>query len=168
MANVDNPNGFYLDYSMAGHAELVSGNIYKAAAALTITRGDAVIEDAGTAGKVDIALAASGQLLGVSAETHIWTAAQALVGDDILFYPAVPWLVFNGQCSGIYALTIRYSFSDIEGATGIMEVNEDATTEDVLNIIGEDTSASQSVGLNSRVKFTIYRSSYLGLLRADK
>ena len=78
MANVDNPNGFYLSYSMVGHSELVEGDIYKAAAALTITRGDAVIEDGSTAGKVDIALSNSGLLLGVSVQSSVWTAAQAL------------------------------------------------------------------------------------------
>jgi len=164
MANVDNPNGFYLDYSMTGHSELVTGDIYKAAAALTITAGDAVIEDASTAGKVDIAASNSGLLLGVSAETNAWTAAQALAGDDILFYPAVPWLVFNGQCSGTYALTKRYYACDIEGSTGAMEVNEDATTESVIYIIGEDPNSA--IGANTRVKFTIIRSSYVPLLAA--
>jgi hypothetical protein len=164
MANVDNPNGFYLDYSMAGHAELVAGNIYKAAAAVTITRGDAVIEDAATAGKTDIALSNSGLLLGVADETHAWTAAEALVGDDVLFYPAVPWLVFNGQCSGTYALTLRYQGCDIEGATGIMEVNENAAAESVIYIIGEDPNTE--IGLNSRVKFIVIRSSYYPVLGA--
>jgi len=165
MANVDNPNGFWFDYSMTGHSELAKGNIYKGAAALAITRGDAVIEDGSTAGKVDIALSNSGLLLGVSAETSSWTAAQALAGDDILFYPAVPWLVFNGQCSGTYALTSRYAACDIEGTTGIMEVNENATTENVISIIGEDPNTA--IGANSRVKFVIIRSSYLPLLAAE-
>jgi len=162
MANVDNPNGFWLDYSMLGHAEFETGNIYKADSALTITRGDAVIEDGTTAGKVDIAASSSGALLGVSAETSVWSATQAAAGDTILFYPAVPWLVFNGQCSGTYALTKRYEEHDIEGTTGIMEVNEDA--EKVLYIIGEDPNSE--IGDNTRVKFIILRSSFCPLLAA--
>lgn len=167
MANVDNPNGFRLDYSEAGHAELVKGDIYKGAAALTITMGDAVIEDATTAGKVDIALSSSGLLLGVSAQTSVWTAAQALVGDDILFYPAVPWLVFNGQCDTgtAYALTDIYSAHDILGATGIMEINLGATTESVIYIVGADPNTA--VGANARLKFKIIRSSYMPLLAAE-
>lgn len=164
MANTDNPNGFYLSYSMVGHSELVEGDIYKAAAALTITRGDAVIEDGGTAGKVDIALEDSDLLLGVSVQSSVWTAAQAAAGDTILFYPAVPWLVFNGQCSGTYALTDRYDPCDIEGTTGIMEVDEDDTTESVIQILGEDTNTE--IGANSRVRFIIIRSSYMPLLGA--
>jgi hypothetical protein len=162
MANVNNPNGFYLDYSMVGHSELVQGDIYKAGAALTITRGDAVIEDGGTAGKVDIALYDSGLLLGVSVQSSVWTAAQALVGDTILFYPAAPWLVFNGQCEGTYALTYRYYACDIEGTTGIMEVNENLTTTSVIYIIGEDPNSE--IGVNTRVKFIIQKSSYIPLL----
>jgi len=160
MANTDNPNGFYLSYSMVGHSELVEGNIYKAAAALTITRGDAVIEDGATAGKVDIALNNSAALLGVSVQTTVWTQAQALVGDTILFYPAVPWLVFNGQTSSDddYTALLRYSSADIEGTTGIMEVDL-TVSEDVLFIIGEDPNTE--IGTHSRVRFIIQKSSYL-------
>lgn len=164
MANVDNPNGFFLDYSMVGHSELAKGNIYKGAAALTITRGDAVIEDGTTAGKVDIALSTSGLLLGVSAETSVWTAAQALAGDDILFYPAAPWLVFNGQVDTgtAYALTYRYATADILGTTGIMEVDLDGGSTYVIYIIGEDPNSA--IGANTRVKFIIQKSSYIPLL----
>lgn len=166
MANVDNANGFWFDYSMTGHSEFQTGNIYKGAAALTITRGDAVIEDGSTAGKVDIALADSDLLLGVSAETSIWTAAQALVGDDILFYPAVPWLVFNGQCdtNTAYALTYRYAACDITGGTGVMELDLDDNTEDVIYIIGEDPNSE--IGAHTRVKFIIHRSSFYPALAA--
>ena len=166
MANIDNPNGFYLDYSMVGHAETVQGHVYKAAAALTITRGDAVIEDGTTAGKVDIALANSALLLGVSVQTSIWTAAQmasiaaTLNGYSLNFYPAAPWYVFNDQVEtgDTYALVNRYFACDIIGGTGAMEVDLTPSTN-VIFIIGEDPNSE--IGAHTRVKFIIKKTSYL-------
>ena len=164
MANTDNPNGFYLSYSMVGHSELVEGDIYKGAAAVTITRGDAVIEDGTTPGKVDIALANSGLILGVSVQSSVWTEAEALAGDTILFYPSAPWLVFNGQTDTgtAYALTYRYATSDILGTTGIMELDLDGGSTYVAYIIGEDPNTE--IGTNSRVRFIWQKSSYIPLL----
>ena len=168
MANIDNANGFYLDYSMVGHAETVQGHVYKVGGALTITRGDAVIEDGTVPGKVDIALVNSGLLLGVSVQTSVWTAAQmasiasTLNGYSLNFYPAVPWYVFNGQCEGTYALTMRYVAADIIGATGAMEVDENGASTYVIYIIGEDPNSE--IGANTRVKFIIQKSSYIPLL----
>ena len=166
MANIDNANGFYLDYSMVGHAENVQGHVYKAANALTITRGDALIEDESVAGKVSLAEANDALLLGVSVQTSVWTAVQmasiasTLNGYSLLFYPAVPWLVFNGQVESTdtYALTYRYCDADIIGGTGAMEVDLAAST-DVLFIIGEDPNSE--IGAHTRVKFIIKKSSYL-------
>ena len=162
MANIDNPNGFQLISSLYGHSELVQGNVYKAAAVLNIARGDAVIEDGATAGKVDLAVAASGLLLGVSNDILSLTAAQALVGAPILFYPALPGNVFEGQCEGTYALTYRYNACDIIGATGIMEVDENASSTTVIYVIGEDPNTE--IGANSRVQFIVMKSSFYPVL----
>ena len=166
MANIDNANGFYLDYSMVGHAETVQGHVYKAAAALTITRGDALIEDESVAGKISIAEATDVLLLGVSVQTSVWTATQmasiasTLNGYSLNFYPALPWYVFNGQVetADTYALTYRYKEADINGGTGVMEVDLAASTN-VLFIIGEDPNSE--IGAHTRVKFVINYTSYL-------
>lgn len=161
MANVDNPNGFTFEYSMAGMGSerLVKGTL---AASNTVAKGDALIESGVTAGQLAIAASNSGLLMGVAAEAATVGAGATT---DLYFYPAVPWYVFSGQCSGTYATTIRYSAVDIEGTTGIMEVNEDATTELVIYIIGELDGSE--IGANTRVLFTIVRSSFLALEDAE-
>lgn len=149
MANVDNPNGFRFVKSLAGHVELERGYLN---ASQTIAIGDAIIA---SSGRINIALANSGALLGVAAQA----CTSSTEDDEMLFYPAVPWIVFEGQCSGTYARTIMYTDVDIEGTTGIMEVNENATTEQVVKVIGElDGSA---IGANTRVLFVIQRSSFV-------
>lgn len=152
MANIDNPNGFKFEQSLVGHAELVKG---VQAISNVIAKGDAVIESGATAGQIAVAASTSGLLMGVAAGA-VTTGAGAT--GEIWFYPAVPWLIFSGQTSGSFALTSVYAVCDIEGTTGIMEVNEDASTESVLYILGmRDDSV---VGTWARVYFMILRSSY--------
>ena len=158
MANVDNPNGFAFAYSETGYVQMASGTV---AASQTIAVGDALIVSGVTAGQIAIAASNSGLILGVAAEA-VTTAAGAT--DTIMFYPSNPWLIFEGQCSGTYATTIRYTAVDIEGATSVMEVNEDATTETVVYVIGEVDGTE--IGANSRVLFRFIRSSYCPLLAA--
>lgn len=158
MANTDNPNGFSFVKSLAGHAELVQGLVPKST---KITKGDAVIEDATSAGYVDIATTSSGLLLGVAAESVSTTAATT---DTILFYPAIPTNIFEVQCVSSYAQTMMYSDCDIYGTTGAMEVNESNSTEGVCYIVGKDPNSE--LGLNTRVHVAIIRSSYLPLLAA--
>ncbi len=153
MANTDNPNGFKMNRSMTHGEEIITRDL---AATQTISKGDAVINSTGL---VAIALYTSGLLLGVSA-MDATTAGDT----DIKMYPAVPWIVFEGQCSGTYAATLRFSPVDIEGTTGIMEVNEDLSTESVLWIIGEDSNTE--IGAYSRVHFIIYKSSWYPVLAA--
>lgn len=152
MANVDNPNGFTFYQSLVGHGELWEGKLN---ASQTIAKGDAIIA---TSGRINIALSSSPKILGVAAEPCTASSED----DDMLFYPATPWNVFSGQCSGTYAQTICFTSVDIEGATGVMEVNENATTELVVHVIGLDGDPNNSIGLNSRVLFTFPRSDFDG------
>jgi hypothetical protein len=101
---------------------------------------------------MQIAIVTSGALRGVAAQD---VATSAVVA-DLWYYPALPWLVFEGQCSGTYATTIASTAVDIEGTTGIMEVNENATTEAVIHIISANPNTE--IGANSRVYFYIFRS----------
>lgn len=152
MANVDNPNGFRLISSGTQGQQPVTQDL---AAGQTITKGDAVIHSSGL---VAIAVDTSPLLLGVA------LASRVTADGDIKFAPGVPWNIFDGQCSGTYSAGIRFTACDIEGATGVMEVNEDATTEDVIQIVGEDPNTE--IGANSRVYFIILRSYWYPVLAA--
>ena len=154
MANIDNANGFKLISSGSQGPVMASRAL---ASAQTIAKGDAVIDDGN--GLVAIAIATSPHLLGVSIAGG--TTASLT---DLKFVAAVPWNIFEGQCSGTYTATMRFTAVDIEGATGVMEVNENATTEDVIQIIGENPSQDTVVGLNSRVWFIILRSYWFPVL----
>lgn len=154
MANLDNPNGFIaisgLDDST--HEWVVS------AGQGAIAKGDAVIRSGGT---VCIAASSSGSLLGIAAgpSNHSSTAnGTVLVYDD-------PKTIFEGQCSGTFSASYRTVICDIEGTTGIMEVNEDATAESVICIIKE--SPGTEIGANSRVMFRINKHQ-LGGYTADQ
>jgi|TARA_R100001530_G_scaffold135759_1_gene113818 hypothetical protein len=151
MANVDNPNGFKCVKSDTGIIQIEEGLV---ATGQTITKGDALII---TSGLIQIAVATSPQLYGIAAES----VTSAAAGSNIKFIPALPIYVFEGQTSGTYAATDRADLCDIEGATGVMEVNEDGATEDVIVIIREHPDAS--LAANARVYFRIVQSSYLPL-----
>jgi len=153
MANTDNPNGFKLISSGTQGPQPVTQTL---AASQTITKGDAVIHSSGL---VAIAVATSSHLLGVALQSGT-TAASV----ELKFAPGVPWNIFEGQCSGTYAASIRFTACDIEGTTGIMEVNEDATTEDVIQVVGEDPNSE--IGANTRVYFVILRSYWYPVLAA--
>lgn len=148
MANTDNPNGFkwvktigsntpYVDYVTLGG---------------TVTAGDALVFSAGAC---TIALSNSGLIHGVAAESGVSS-------DVIMFYPAIPQNVFEAQCSGTYSAASHLGAAvDLEGTTGIQEVNEDSANEDVCKIM--ELKPGSEEGANSRVYVTFPRSSYTEL-----
>jgi hypothetical protein len=151
MANTDNPNGFKFVKSLYGEAILDTVTL-----AGTVAKGDALVFSAGTC---TILLSNSSLVHGVAAEAGV-------SGDDILFYPALPGYVFEAQCSGTYVkATYLHTDVDIEGATGIQEINEDATTEKVAHIVG--INSNSEVGAYSRLWVTFPRSSYTSLEDAE-
>ena len=156
MANPTERYGFKCIGNLAGSdaPQLWEG---KMTVTTAVAKGDAIIQ---TSGQVDIAVSTSPQLLGVAAEAIAVTCA---ADDPILFYPALPWYLFEGQCSGTYAFaTQRYVSCDIEGGTGAMEVNENGTTEAVITIVGEDPN--DELGLNTMVHFIFLRSQLFQVL----
>jgi predicted RecA/RadA family phage recombinase len=161
MANPDTPNGFTLVRSDYGQAVVVH---YPVAASQTIAKGDAVILSSGL---VNIAVATSGALLGVAAAS-ITTGASVTRDDTVPVWVALPGHVFEGQCSGSTVASTLGSECDIEGATGVMEVNENASVEDVLQIVRlrSDYDIDLALGANDRVEFVIKRSQYVALLAA--
>ena len=150
MANVDNPNGF----------TCVQGGFvihFPVAASQTLAKGDAV---ALSSGQVTIATGTSGALLGVMAAPSASASANTLVP----VYVGCDQNVFEGQCSGDSAISLIGTSVDIEGTTGVMEVNEDATTEQVIRIVELDPNSE--IGTNGRVRFVINRSQYNGYTAA--
>jgi len=163
MANKDVPNGFSFVRSLTGQQAPLSGAL---AASQTIAKGDALII---ASGLIQIALATSPLIWGVAAEDASSGAVVTRDDDRIAFYPAVPGNIFEGQVSGTSAATDVGAQADIEGATGVMEINENASVEDVVMITAlvSDIREEIDIGLNDRVEFMFIRSSYYPVLAAQ-
>lgn len=148
MANLDYPHGF-VPYD---HTGLSSAPIhwYEFTDAASIAQGDAVIVDDGDAGYVKIALADSPLLLGVAA-----TPAVGGTPGKIAVYDSLD-TIFEVQASGDTAQALVNTQCDIEGTTGIMEANENASVEDVLSIVG--LHPNDEIGTNGRLLVKIIRS----------
>jgi len=163
MANPDKPNGFKYIRSLTGQMAPVSLAV---AASQTIAKGDAVIDNG--SGLVAIAISTSGAILGVAAEAITTTGSVTRVDDRFLVYPAMDDAVFEGQVSGSSTAALLFTDVDIEGATGVMEINENATTEQVARItaLGSDIEVDLDLGANDRVEFTFKRSQWNGFVAA--
>jgi hypothetical protein len=148
MPNTDRPNGFYPVYSLSGNIRTIDVPV---ATTQTLAAGDAVYL---SSGQVTIATSTTGQIWGVMAEPSVTQAANTMVK----VYPADATTVFEGQCSGNSARSLVGTSVDIEGTTGIMEVNEDATTELVVRII--ELNPNDTIGANGRVRFIWARSAF--------
>lgn len=163
MANPDKPNGFTYVRSLTGQMAPVSLAV---AASQTIVKGDAVIDNG--SGLVAIALLTSGAILGVAAEPITTDGSPTRADDRLLVYPAMDDAVFEGQVSGSSTAGLLFTDVDIEGATGVMEINENATAEQVARITGlvSDIDVELELGLNDRVEFTFKRSQWNGFVAA--
>ena len=153
MANVDNPRGFEFVGNMYGGSAGPRTMLMKAATGATIKEGDAVIL---ASGYVSIALANSGTILGVAASS----VTSATEGDDIWVIPALPGYLFRAQCSGTMTQALMLGEADIEGTTGVMEVNEDASVEDVVQIVDIDRSERNALGANADVIVRFIRTNF--------
>jgi hypothetical protein len=136
MANADNPNGFY-PYGGSG---IITTE--ETAAAQTIAVGDWVVLDA--AGQVELATATTPKFYGVAASAVSASSA----GDPINVY-SDPLQKFIGQCSGTFARSMLDKEVDLEGTTGIQEINENAVLFQVLRIVA--IQPDTEIGANSRV-----------------
>ena len=161
MANADIPNGFKVEHNQYGQAAVMH---FPMAASQTIAKGDAVIL---ASGLVEIAVATSPQLLGIAEESRTTTGSVDRE-DTIAVTVALPGIIFSGQVSGDSTAALVGTATDIEGTTGIMEVNENATTEDVIQIVAlsSDKTNDLTLGTNDRVEFIILRSQFYPALAA--
>lgn len=116
-------------------------NPYSAKAGLTCKPGDLLYRD--TNGQIDILTSTDEECIGMSRDTH----SSASANTDVFIYDD-PKQLFYGQCSGTPGAVVSGDFVDIEGTTGIQEINEDSTTYGVLELIdykpGETSEAANS------------------------
>lgn len=154
MANVDRPNGFT---AIAPDGLTLPMYEFYTQSNLSIQPGDPVIMNSN--GTVNIAGAASAAIFGVcqSKVTGVTGTRQ-----KVLVIPANPNIVFSGQCSGTYSPVNAGESVDIEGSTGIFEINEDAQSVGVARIIGLEGGINNAAGANARVLFTWTKSQWTG------
>jgi hypothetical protein len=117
------------------------------AASQTIAYGDPVILN--TTGDIAIAVSnSSAALLGIALQTVTTSASdeQTLIPVSVGDRDSE----FLGVCSGSSAMALQGILCDIEGTTGAFHVNEDAGTQDLLQIIKpyeEDGAAMGALGV---------------------
>jgi hypothetical protein len=153
VANADNPSGFepYSSEAGTGVFPLV---YYTADSGTTLTAGDAVIM---SSGYLAIAADTSASIQGVAAKSVTATTG---VQPSVPIYPATENITFVGQCSGTATQGTIGAEIDIEGGTGVMELNENASTEDVAVVVG--LQPGSALGANARLLFKWKISSYSG------
>ena len=128
MANRDNPYGFKAVRNLNDGAipkwkgKLLSNTI--------VTSGDAVMAASGYVALTNIV--ATNAVLGVI--DSIQATSITTTNPDVYFTPSMDGIVFRGQCSGAPTQATVFTNCDIEGTTGIMEINEDATSLNVVKV----------------------------------
>jgi hypothetical protein len=149
MANADTPNGASLYRrdlpSIPTKSEILKSGV-------TIAKNDFLI--IGTDGFLTIAVAGSPDLYGV--------ANYAATGDGttkIIYTPCLPGLTWEMQCSGTGAQTTIGQAVDLEGTTGIMEINEDAVSTKVLKVI--EKHPDSAYGTNTRFIVAVNKSGWV-------
>jgi hypothetical protein len=149
MANPDTPNGASLYRcdlpSIPTKSEILKNGV-------TIAKNDLLI--IGTDGFLDICVATSPDIYGV--------ANYAATGDGstkILYTPALPGLTWEMQCSGTGAQTDIGEAVDMEGGTGVMEINENANSTKVLKII--EKHPDSAYGANTRFIVAVNKSGWV-------
>lgn len=147
MANKDNPNGFRVLQTVSGTEPMVLSGL--TVTGLTVAPGDALVKDAST-GLLDIATASSTAIFGVCQSK---VTGETGVSKKINYIPVTEDIIWEGQCSGTLTQAMSGDTCDIEGTTGIMEINENATSTNVVRIIEMSDRPDNAMGANARVKF---------------
>ena len=155
MANVDNPNGFRAIMPAGTTLPMFE---YYTKSNLTLAPGDAVILE--STGVVDLAAATDN--VGILGVCQSKVTVVADTQQKVLVVPAYKDIVFSGQCSGTYTPVNAGETVDLEGTTGIMEVNENSQVASTacIRIIGLEQGIDNAVGANARVLFTWAKSQW--------
>lgn len=137
MANIDSAHGFVVETSFDSGSGIPTwyGDVK---AGQTFVVGDPL---AASSGYVRIATAGD-CIVGVAAQN----CSSLSAGTNVKFVPALPNIVFSAQTSGEMAQGYIYSLCDIEGTTGIFEVNNDSNTYGTVRIIGKKDVGNTSLG----------------------
>jgi hypothetical protein len=150
MANVDRPNGA----RVVPFGRTIPTVRRQLKIGVSVVPGDWLIMLSN--GTVDIALSTSAALYGVAQTPVVGSAAL----EDIDLVPALKDLVFEMQCSGTYSPVNAGEVCDIEGATGVMEANENAQSTGVLQIVGLANEIDNAAGANARILVTVAKSQW--------
>jgi hypothetical protein len=148
MANVDSAHGFIVEGSFIAGAGIPQWK-GRVLAGQTIAIGDPISFSAGgcrvsTAGDA---------VAGISVDP----CASLAAGTEIEYVPAFPWIVFSAQTSGVFSNGNIMSLSDIEGSTGIFEVNEDSNTYGTVRVIARKDVGNTSIGTWAEVLLVFQR-----------
>ena len=138
MANRDNPHGFIAEYTLSGGAFPVFHG--KMAASLSLKKGDTLIF---SSGYLTLGLASSTAIAGICMEDKTSSAGEY---PTISYTPVTPDVIFSAQCSGTATQAMIGTIVDIEGASGVQEINENATAVGVVRLLG--VKPNSVLGLN--------------------
>lgn len=155
MANADNPNGFKVAKTLSGSP--IPMFTFYTTSNLSLNPGDAVVML--STGVLNIADATSAAIFGV-AQSKI--TGETGVQKKCLVVPASRDLIFSGQCSGTFTPVNVGEAVDIEGSTGAMEINENAQSVGVAQLIGLEPGLENANGANARVLFVWKKSQWDG------
>lgn len=125
--NIGSPQAVPMEYALSGEA---------------LTMGDAVVF---TSGELVKATATSAVIAGIAAES----VADATICS---FYPALPGVIFKGQCTSVLAATELMGTSDIEIVSDEFQINEDAHSVNPLRIL--NLADGEALGDGAIVEFT--------------
>lgn len=148
MSNTDNAYGFQF-YRTLGSTPVPALEQISVATNVKITAGDAIYA---SSGKAAVCTGATAKVLGIAVESHSSGAA-----GTVLYYPALPHVVFLAQASGNATSGYLGEECDLEGSSGSQEVNENLSTADVIRIIGK--YPEDDWGTNARLQ-VVFKKNY--------
>lgn len=145
MANTNNPHGFQPERNEAGAAIPIEYGYLDTGQ--TVTKGDLIYW--GANGNLIIYTAQIATVAGVATEAKTTTTAVAQIG----FYPVQDNIIFSAQSSGTPTTSLIGSTCDIEGGTGAMMINENATNVNIVRIVGLNARSTMGQYAELDVKF---------------
>lgn len=138
MANIDSAHGFIVESSFDSGSGIPQWK-GRVKAGQTFVIGDPLTM---SLGQVRIIATVSEAVVGIAAQN----CASLTAGTVVKYVPTLPWIIFSAQTSGAMTSAMVMSLTDIEGSTGIFEVNENAVTYGNVRIIGVKDVGNTSMG----------------------
>lgn len=170
MANTDNPRGFRPVTCIGGMTGVMPTWEGIMKSNQIAAYGDALYASAGylrgtaTTDKAVVGVMAT---KGYEKSGTVGSTTTAANLDDVLFYPAHDSIIFMGQTSGAMTQAKIWTLVDIEGtngnSTGIsnQEINEDATSNKNVWLVGLNEGRNNSLGSYCEVKFVWAKTKFI-------